>query len=224
MKRMIYHGSRNRIEVPVFGGGKNYNDYGSGFYCTEEADMAREWSVGRNEDGFVNQYEIDEEGLHFVNLNDGSYTMLHWLAMLLNNRTFDTNNGLAREGKEYILKHFLVPMDGVDVMVGYRADDSYFSFAQDFLNGAISYRQLANAMKLGNLGEQYVLISRKAFAQIHFQQAWETPAKLWFPKKQIRDRRARKQYFDIERNRRQKGDIYITHILDEEMKNDDPRL
>ncbi len=109
-------------------------------------------------------------------------------------------------------------------MIGYRADDSYFSFAQDFLNGAISYRQLCNAMGLGNLGEQYVLLSKKAFSQIHFLKAVEVEADVWFPKRNIRDRRARKQYFDVERNRRQKGDIYITHILNEEMKEDDPRL
>ena len=40
----------------------------------------------------------------------------------------------------------------------------------------------------------------------------------------FRDQTARRQYFDVERNRRQKGDLYITNILDEEMKPDDPRL
>ena len=32
------------------------------------------------------------------------------------------------------------------------------------------------------------------------------------------------EYFDVERNRRQKGDIYIMQIIDEEMKADDSRL
>ena len=39
-----------------------------------------------------------------------------------------------------------------------------------------------------------------------------------------RDKSARREYFDVERNRRQRGDIYITQILDEEMKPDDKRL
>lgn len=42
--------------------------------------------------------------------------------------------------------------------------------------------------------------------------------------KASRDHMARRQYFDLERNRRQRGDLYITTILDEEMKPDDPRL
>ena len=31
----IYHGSQQIVEIPKFGIGKKYNDYGSGFYCTE---------------------------------------------------------------------------------------------------------------------------------------------------------------------------------------------
>lgn len=40
----------------------------------------------------------------------------------------------------------------------------------------------------------------------------------------LRDRTARREYFDVERNRRRPGDLYITHILDEEVRPDDPRL
>ena len=32
----LYHGSENIIEKPVYGYGKKYNDYGVGFYCTED--------------------------------------------------------------------------------------------------------------------------------------------------------------------------------------------
>ena len=32
-KIILYHGSNEKIEKPVFGKGKAYNDYGRGFYC-----------------------------------------------------------------------------------------------------------------------------------------------------------------------------------------------
>ena len=38
----IFHGSENRIEKPEYGKGKPYNDYGLGFYCTEDIEMAME--------------------------------------------------------------------------------------------------------------------------------------------------------------------------------------
>ena len=88
MEKMIYHGSDHIIERPEFGYGKTYNDYGTGFYCTENPNMAKEW----------------------------------------------------------------------------------------------------------------------------------------YKKKAFRDQSARRQYFDTQRNHRQRGDLYISTILDEEMKPDDPRL
>ena len=111
-----------------------------------------------------------------------------------------------------------------DIIIGYRADDSYFSFASDFINGAISYRQLSNAMRLGKLGQQFVLKSRQAFARLEFLGYETADCREWYKKKSFRDKSARRQYFDVERNRRQRGDLYITTILDEEMKADDPRL
>ena len=111
-----------------------------------------------------------------------------------------------------------------DVILGYRADDSYFSFAQDFLNGTISYRQLKNAMYLGNLGMQYVLKSREAFERIRYVGCDTANHSEWYASKIVRDNKARRDYLDTERNKRKKGDIYISFILDEEMKEDDSRL
>ncbi len=222
--RIIYHGSKDIIEIPTFGKGKKYNDYGLGFYCTEDIGLAFEWAVDLRRDGYANKYMIDDSGLSILNLNDENFTVLHWLSLLLENRHFDMPSPLAAEAKEYISEFFGVEYKKYDVIIGYRADDSYFSFAQDFISGAISYRQLANAMKLGNLGEQIVLKSRRAFERLQYIGAERAAADEWFPKKENRDKRARRDYFDTEKNRRQRGDIYIIQIMDEEMRADDPRL
>ena len=77
MKKIIYHGSKDRIEKPIFGKGKTYNDYGLGFYCTEQLEMAKGWAVSWNHDGFANQYVLDLEGLQVLYLNDEPYCTLH---------------------------------------------------------------------------------------------------------------------------------------------------
>ena len=69
MKRILYHGSDKIIMHPAFGAGKPYNDYGLGFYCTESIDMAREWSVGKDRDGYANSYGLDCDGLRILDLN-----------------------------------------------------------------------------------------------------------------------------------------------------------
>ena len=224
MIRILYHGSSHIVEKPLFGHGKSYNDYGIGFYCTDSLDMAKEWGVGKEQDGNANRYELECDGLRILDLNDPQYCILHWLTILLENREFDVPSGLALEAKEYLLTNFAIDYQKYDAIIGYRADDSYFSFAQDFINGTISYRQLNNAMHLGKLGQQFVLKSKEAFDRIRFTDSEIAESDAWYAKKMLRDKTARREYFSVERNRRQRGDLYITQILDEEMKADDPRL
>ncbi|MBE5763038.1 MAG: DUF3990 domain-containing protein [Clostridiales bacterium] len=224
MNEIIYHGSKDIIKTPIYGAGKPYNDYGRGFYCTQSLEMAKEWAVEKDRDGYANKYQISTEGLNILDLNDSKYTFLHWLTILLTYRTFNILSPLANEARDFLIKNFRVSLDGIDIVLGYRADDSYFSYAQDFINGTISYRQLCNALTLGKLGQQFVIISKRAFDKIEYLGSEKASALEWYPKKEIRDKMARNDYFNSRKNTRQKGDIYITTILDEEIKPDDTRL
>lgn len=224
MIKKLYHGSSRIIQKPLFGYGKPYNDYGLGFYCTDSLEMAKEWGVGKSQDGYANCYELEWDDLKLLDLNASNYCILHWLGVLLQNREFDVPSGLALEAREYLLTNFAVDYENYDIIIGYRADDSYFSFAQDFINGTISYRQLNNAMHLGKLGQQFVLKSRIAFDRIQFVGSEVAKSSEWYAKKMLRDKTARREYFSVERNKRQRGDLYITQIMDEEMRPDDLRL
>ena len=187
-------------------------------------DMAKEWGVSLDKNGYANCYELECDGLEILNLNDEKYCILHWLTILLENRTFDIPSALALEAKDYLTKNFSVDYEKYDAIIGYRADDSYFSFAQDFINGTISYRQLNRAMHLGKLGQQFVIKSKKAFDRIQYLGYELAESSEWYAKKMLRDRTARREYFDVERNKRERGDIYIAQIIDEEMKTDDLRI
>ena len=142
MLRKLYHGSRDIIQQPVFGYGKKYNDYGLGFYCTENINMAKEWAATANQNGYANCYELDSTDLKVLDLNAEQFCILHWLTISL------------------------------------------------------------------------IIFSGYELAE-HTE---------WFDKKNKRDKTARREYFSTERNKRRRGDIYITQIMDEEMKSDDARL
>ena len=79
-------------------------------------------------------------------------------------------------------------------------------------------------MHLGKLGQQFVLKSKAAFERIRFTHSEIAESDEWYARKVLRDKTARREYFDVERNRRQRGDLYIVQILDEEMLSNDPRL
>ena len=224
-KLTIYHGSQQIVQVPQYGVGKTYNDYGQGFYCTENIELAKEWACPIKNDGYSNQYEMDLDGLNVMHLTQGKFNILNWLAILLKNRVFDINSTVGNTVMDYLLTHFLPDTSNVDVMIGYRADDSYFSFAEDFVNNTISLRDLSAAMQLGTLGEQIVLLSPKAFNQIKFVKFEVADYREYYFKRSQRDQNARADYKSRKKDLvTLKQDIFALDIIREDMKHDDPRL
>lgn len=210
-KRIIYHGSISIIEKPVYGLGKPYNDYGRGFYCTENIELAKEWAcVDDQTNGYCNKYELDLDGLNVLDLTSKSYSILNWMAVLVKFRTFDLVSPISRRAKEFLLKNYYVDVERYDVVIGYRADDSYFRFAKDFLNNTISVQKLSEAMKLGKLGLQTVLISEKAFNSIRYLGSEHVDHQTYHTKRVARDKQAREGYFSVQES----------HVENEEFIND----
>ena len=102
----LLHGTDHIIEVPDIHIGNPHNDYGMGFYCTRVDEMAREWACKKNTDGFVNSYDFDTEGLKVLNLLDGTHTVLNWMALLLQFRTFKLDSEVAVDARDYLIGHY----------------------------------------------------------------------------------------------------------------------
>lgn len=220
---VLWHGSQKIIEAPQFGLGKVHNDYGQGFYCTESLDLAREWACSGDADGFVNRYELDMTDLKVLDLLSPHYSVLHWIALLVEHRSFRKDTAIAVGACKYLHDHFLPDTDACDVIRGWRADDSYFSYARAFVYNTITVEQLGRAMKLGNLGEQIVLKSERAFKAIRFAGFERAPLALYGPLAKERDEAARAQYRELLAENPFEG-IRIVDIVRKEMMGDDLRL
>ena len=141
--KTIYHGSEKILKKPTFHYERSnkHNDYGLGFYCTQNLDMAKEWANRNSRSGFANKYSIDERGLKILDLTDKTkFSVLNWIAILLH-------------------------------VIGYRADDAYFRFPLMFVRNLLTFEKLEEIYMLGNLGKQYVLISQRAFERLEFIEA-----------------------------------------------------
>lgn len=224
-KIVLLHGTDHIIEVPDINIGNEHNDYGKGFYCTKAEEMAKEWACKQNTDGFVNRYELNTDGLKILDLTDGQHTVLNWIAILLKYRTFKLSSEIAIDAREYIIEHYSVNISDYDVVVGYRADDSYFQYAESFVSNGLPLRSLNKALRLGKLGEQTVLVSQKAFDQIKFIDAAPVSKDEYYPKFIDRDSSARKAFKqEIKKSKVYRDDIFVLDILREEMQNNDPRI
>lgn len=221
--RILYHGSSQIIQKPIYEKGKENNDYGKGFYCTEHLELAKEWACAESVDGIANQYELLMDGLKILKLSDEGYTILHWLSLLTQYRNARISTPMMRRSLEWL--HTAYPMDirEYDIIIGYRADDSYFSFARAFLNNEISLHQLSYAMSLGKLGEQIVLKSQNAFEAIHFCNFFPVDSAEYYLKRKARDESARRAYRE-ELEKEDMKDLYIRDLIRGEVERDDSRI
>lgn len=222
-KLTLYHGSEKIVSKPVFGEGKAYNDYGLGFYCTQNIELAKEWACPTLNDGFANCYELETNGLKVLDLQSEEFCTLHWLAILIANRRFDMDTPIMRQGAYYLKTNFQPDISKFDLIRGYRADDSYFSFAQAFLSNQISYTQLQNAMKLGKLGEQIVLKSKKSFDLIEFKNYEIAEGQKYYSLRLNRMEKAKADYKKSLEDSDISG-LFIRDLILEEVKENDPRL
>ena len=225
MESILFHGSDKIIQNPTKAGGKVHNDFGQGFYCTPDIELAREWACSKEPSAFVNHYSFElDSNLNVCNLSGPEYHVLNWIAVLISNRLFDTPHAPTREIKEYILSEFLPDVSGADIIRGYRADDSYFSIAKSFLQGTLTVKWLDRALRLGNLGEQVFLQSQRAFEALVFVSSEPVEKSIYYPKRLRRDSDARRAFADIEGVGMGADGMFAIDILRNKIKNDDLRL
>ncbi|MDD6401468.1 MAG: DUF3990 domain-containing protein [Lachnospiraceae bacterium] len=168
----LLHGSKNIIEKPTYGKGDHYNDYGQGFYCiprdTKEKnlELAKEWACSEYNStnrGFVNFYTLKMEGLNVLNLN--MYNILVWSAITASHRNISCEEEIICKLKE---QYYIEPKQ-YDCIYGWSCDDTYSNIIKEFLNDTLSDKAVNEAIRLGNLKNQFVLISQKAFSQLTFK-------------------------------------------------------
>ena len=219
MLKKIYHGSGRIIRSPKFGAGSAYNDFGLGFYCTDNMTRACQWATKHGENGFVSKYLIDTSGLAVIDLGSPRYTLLSWISVLLGYREFDTFTPEAYRAKDYIRTVFGVDSQGSDCMIGWRADDISFMYVQDFLNGRISYEGLRQLLAEGRHERQFVLKSNRAFDRIVFDGYEAAMAEEVHPGAAAEEIRAMHRYMKMNGT-----GLYIDRILEENIQPYDPRL
>lgn len=193
----LYHGSDKIIEKPKYGFGNKYNDYGLGFYTTPSFELAAEWAVPTaNTDGYVNAYHLSIEEIKILDMDNEPFE--HWISILIQNRGGRFSRAV-RDRKKRWLDMFPFSADNYDVIKGWRADDSYFSFVRDFFDGGLSLENLNKAMKFGDFGTQYCVVSEKAFDLLEFiEPAEPIKADVYYYKRETRDKLARKSYENME--------------------------
>ena len=209
MTLTLYHGTKKENLTPTYGKGRHENDYGQGFYTSEDLMLAKEWAWSpftQGDMGYVYKYSIDLSNLKVLRFND--YDTLSWVAELLVNRRLNIGEyeEVLKDKIDTLIKKYRVPnISDYDVVIGWRADDSYFAYMDDFVRGAIYRDVFERAIKLGDLGQQVFIKSERAFKSLQFISV-ETVPKYYENLYNERDKLARNYYQLTAKNMNPKRD------------------
>lgn len=222
-KIILCHGSQEIVRKPKLELGKKNNDFGQGFYCTKIIERGKEWACKESLFGILNKYELELDGLKILDLTRVKYPCLTWISLLICNRKFDKDNDADLVANR-INELFGIDIKDYDVIIGYRADDSYFSFAQSFLSNSLPVQLLSYVLNLGQLGLQFVLKSKKAFNQIKFVGFENVEEEYHFAFIE-RDQKAREDYKKyMKEHGLDDSDLFAREIIKKGFDLNDPRL
>ena len=84
---ILYHGSGSMVTEPTTDLRKTTDDFGPGFYLTDDRELASEWTCSGNDSGYISRYRIDTSDLNILDLDTEDDGTLQWLSLLLRNRT-----------------------------------------------------------------------------------------------------------------------------------------
>lgn len=163
---ILYHGSDHVVERPLYGVGKQDNDYGSGFYTTKDKEKADQWALVNGSDrAITNCYSIDESNLQILDLDE--YGTLAWIAEIVHHRGARGEKANIIAG--YLIEKYKVDTSQADIIIGYRADDSYIDVVDSFLKNELSLEDVERLFKKAELGQQVFIKSKKAFDALVFE-------------------------------------------------------
>ncbi|MBQ7372675.1 MAG: DUF3990 domain-containing protein [Blautia sp.] len=211
-KIILYHGSPYSTLTPEYGKGQDKHDYGKGLYLTPDIELAREWAVCNETDGFLYRIDFDLDDLNVLDFDKLDPKV--WIAELMSHRNADDSVRYRRFAPAFIEK-YKIDTSPYDVIQGWRADSSYFLIAKRFVKDELDASLLPDALRLGDLGIQYCVKSEKAFLAIKhtYYPIEEVSMEIYLKRYNHRDSNARKNLFElIESNRNTLKDTFSNYL------------
>lgn len=153
---IIYHGSTVLVQHPEIRVGKNYLDFGIGFYTTTSYDQAERWAriKMRRENkntGYVAIYTFDyESAKENTVIRQFDTANIEWLLFVVNNR-----RGIPHT-------------EPVDMHIGPVADDNVYQTIRFFENGVYDAEETVKRLKTETLHDQWTFHTEKMLSYLQF--------------------------------------------------------
>lgn len=148
---LLYHGSKQVVEFPEIRTARYNKDFYFGFYCTRYFAQAKKWACRFTGAGIVNEYlYTPDNSLRMLTFPDMSEDWLDFIVA-------------CRRGRPH----------GYDIVEGPMADDSIFSYVEDFAAGKISREAFWALARFKHPTHQVSFHTARALATLAFQRSSE---------------------------------------------------
>ena len=141
---ILFHGTNTTFDLIDLSKGKNFKDFGKGFYTTQIETQERKWAIALKErfalaESFVQSYELNESKLAKLHVLRFEEPNLDWAHFVINNRNFQFSNfsdPLNNHKNQY------------DIVEGPVADDRIAVILDQFLINLISRQGIIGRIEL----------------------------------------------------------------------------
>lgn len=148
--QLIYHGSLVEVENPEIRREKYNKDFYWGFYCTIIENQAVRWATRFGKPGVVNVYRYS---------SDANLRVKVFLEM-------------TEEWLDFIVACRLGKSHDYDIVEGPMADDTIFTYVQDFLDGRITRKAFWALAEFKHPTHQISFHTARALAAITFERSY----------------------------------------------------
>lgn len=147
-KIILYHGTASIFDIPDISYSREDIDFGVGFYCTEDLEMAKMWAAHKKR-SIVNVYELDLSNLNIYHFKADE----EWLAFIQGNRMWDK----------------IEDYSSYDILMGPTADDKLFTTLNRYMDGEYTAEMAIAIINIMGYNNQVVLKNKKAIQQIKYK-------------------------------------------------------
>ena len=149
----LYHGSLEKVVVPVLNKSKKGNDFGNGFYLTSSFEQAEKWSkrnmkIKHNTKSYISTFEmLDFNDLNILKFDSPNEEWLNFI--ILNRKCRMINNNY-------------------DLIIGPVANDQVYNTITLFEEELIDLNKAIELLKTQKLFDQYLFCSDKSLKKLKF--------------------------------------------------------
>ena len=157
--KLLFHGAKNVINLPLdLKYSKDNNDFGKGFYLGENFEQASTY-ISNTASKYVYAFSLNISNLKVEKFNVDT----EWMIAIAYYRGW-----LQQYEQDKILKSIIEKVENADVIIAPIADNRMFDLISEFVDGVITNEQCEHAIAATNLGNQYVVKTKKALEKLDF--------------------------------------------------------